>query len=213
MAVILASTPILRLSQGYNGSGSGTCGYNNQVYDPTNNPGGMDGNGVAYNWINMAQDLVSVGATAQQQAQIVASYQTGANGWLAENHALTRLSASQFTVAAAGLNLTTLYKVNRALSVIQNASGYGYVAASAYDGVSVTTVTVTGLTLDAGLTSVSLGQDPANAPGPFAGAGSSTAGGQGAVPAPGAGAQIKFLRGDATWATAGLSPIGMQIFS
>lgn len=168
MAVTLATTPQLRLTLGYfnsmGGTVSGVCGFNNQVYDAINNPGGMDGNGVSINWLQMAADMVSNGLTAAQQAQMVATYLIGSNGWVAEAHAIARTGSNTFTVTATGINLTSLYKVNRALSIIQTSSGYGYVSASSYDGVGVTTVTVSGLAVDTGLSSVSLGQDPPNAP-------------------------------------------------
>jgi hypothetical protein len=203
--VTLATTPQARLSLGWfdskNGTIGGVCGYNNQVYDQNLNPGGMDGNGVGINWVNMAADMVSLALTAEQQAQMVASYLVSSNGWVAETHALARLSATQFTVTSPGNNLTTLYKTNRALSVIQTASGYGYVATSSYDGVSVTTVTVANLSLDTGFSQVSLGQDPANAPytSALTGATATTPGTAGPVPGASAGQENSHFCGDGTY--------------
>ena len=162
MAVTLAATPKERLSLGYNGTGTGVCGYNGQPYDAILNPGGMDGNGVAVNWINMCADMVAIGLTAAQMVQMVTSYLAGVNGWTQEVAAISRLSSAQFTVPG---DKTLVYKVTRALSVFQSTPGTGHVSMSSYSaGTGLTTVTVSGITIDAGLSEIWLGQDPDNAP-------------------------------------------------
>jgi len=164
MAVLLALTAKDRLSLGYNGTGSGYCGYNGEKYDPITNPGGMDGNGVTVNWVNMAADMVALGLSTAQQAQMVSGYLAGVNGWTQEIGTISRLSGTQFTVSG-GVDKASLYKTNRAISIIQTASGTGYVSSSSYDPeTGLTTVTVSGVTLDTGLAEIWFGQDPSNAP-------------------------------------------------
>lgn len=165
MAVTLAATPNDRLSLGYNGTGSGVCGYNGQPYDATNNPGGMDGNGVAVNWINMCADMVAVGLSTALIAQMATSYLAGVGGWTQEVSSVSRLSTTQFTVS--GTDKTGIYKAGRAISVIQTVSSKGWVLTSSYAG-GLTTVTAYGITLDSGLSQVWFGQDPDNAPRPAA---------------------------------------------
>jgi len=184
------STPAWRLQNYYNGN----------LYDPVLNPGGMNGNGVAVNWNAMASDMAAVGLSCQQQAQMVATYLAGSNGWVGESAAVARLSSSQFTVA--GGDHTPFYKPNRALSVIQTASGYGYVASSSFNaGPNLTTVTVQGLSLDTGFSQVSLGQDPANAPytSALTGATATTPGTAGPVPGASAGQENSHFCGDGTY--------------
>lgn len=168
MAVLLALTPAERLSLGYNGTGSGYCGYNGEKYDPTSNPGGMDGNGVTVNWVNMAADMVALGLSTAQKAQMVSSLLLGSNGWGSVDGAtISRLSDTQFSISvtASPQDLTSIFKERRALSLVQTASGYGYVSESSYNaGTELTTVTVSGIVVDTGLSEVWLGQDPSNAP-------------------------------------------------
>lgn len=168
MAVLLALTPAERLKLGYNGTGSGYCGYNGEKYDPILNPGGMDGNGVTVNWINMAADMVSLGFSTAQKAEMVSSVLLGSNGWGSVDGAtISRLSETQFaiSVTASPQDLTSIFKTRRALSLVQTASAYGYVSSSSYNAsTGLTTVTVSGVVLDAGLSEVLFGQDPDNAP-------------------------------------------------
>lgn len=105
MAVTLATTPRDRLSLGYNGTGYGVCGYNGQPYDAINNPGGMDGNGVSVNWINMCADMVSCGlmtADDAASASAAASQQEAwACGFVNSNGSVTYRSANSFEVDGA----------------------------------------------------------------------------------------------------------------
>lgn len=74
------------------------------------------------------------------------------------------LSPTQFTVTGPAAQSDN-FKTNRAIKAIQTASGTGYVSSSSYDpGTGLTTVTVSGIVLDAGLSQVWFGQDPDNAP-------------------------------------------------
>jgi hypothetical protein len=168
MAVTLATTAAPRLSLGFNGTGDGVCGYNGQPYDAIDNPGGMDGNGVAVNWINMCADMVALGLSTAQKAEMVSNLLLGSNGWGSVDGAtIYRLSDTQFTISvtASPQDLTSTFKARRALSLVQTASGYGYVSSSSYNAeTGLTTVTVSGVVLDSGLSEIWFGQDPDNAP-------------------------------------------------
>ena len=135
--------------------------YNLGAYDVVSNRFGLGEGGQFYLLEAMLADMQSVGASAGTYASMVSGYLAGVNGWTQETGSLARLSATQFTVS--GVDKTSVYKAGRALSAIQTASGYGYVSVSSYAG-GLTTVTVTGVSLDAGLSQVWLGQDPTNAP-------------------------------------------------
>jgi hypothetical protein len=83
--------------------------------------------------------------------------------WSTEADAVARVSGTQFTVTG---DKTAIYKANRALYVTQTSSAYGFVSVdSTYSGgTGLTTVTVTGVTIDTGITSVQYGQPVTNAP-------------------------------------------------
>ena len=67
------------------------------------------------------------------------------------------VGASSFTLTG---DQTANYVTNRALHLIQNSSAYGYVLSASYSsGTGLTTVNVTGATVDAGLSAVEYGQD------------------------------------------------------
>jgi len=204
MAVTLAATAAIRCSLGYNGTGNGVCGWNNEPYDPNTNPGGMDGNGVGINWVNMAADLVALGASSAMAASIAASYSANSTGWTVETHTpIQFISSTQFSVGG-GVDLSmSIYKVNRALALTQSSSGYCYVSGASYNsGTGKTTVTVMGgVAVDSGLSALSFGQDPANDPytSALVGATATTSGTSGPVPAALAGQENSHLCGDATF--------------
>ncbi len=143
MAVTLATTARDRLSLGYNGTGTGVCGYNGQPYDATNNPGGMDGNGVAVNWINLCADMVTVGLLSATDAALTlaASSQQEAWGpsWANTSGSITYIDATHFSVDVA----TVDFAANRHVACDCGADGikYGTVVSSTI-GSSTTTVRV-----------------------------------------------------------------------
>jgi hypothetical protein len=172
MTVTLAATAPLRLSLGYNGTGSGTCGYNNQVYDPVANPGGMDGNGVSINWINMCADMVSAGLTAQQQVALCQAYASTTfnqnTSWNPTTPLVaTYVDGSDFTVPGNQVaNFLPNGVSGRAmLLTINSAPVYAHVLAASYNsGTGMTTVTTIESVVAAGLTGVQYGQDPNSDP-------------------------------------------------
>lgn len=171
MAVTLATTAQDRLTIGFNGTGSGVCGYNGNNYDSNTNPGGLGNGGHRYVLLPLLVDLVSFVLSAIKQvvmsAQMASTCAAGSNGYTTITGATyNRLSASQFTAAVSpAADLTGYFEPNRALAVTQTVSGFGYVAASKYNSsTGLTTITVTGIVLDSGLTSVALGQAVENAP-------------------------------------------------
>lgn len=136
--------------------------YNGNPYELSLNPGGMDDDGHYHNFIPCCQDVAAMGAFAATMALVASQYANGSNGWASEGAAVARLSGTQFTVAG---NKVAIYQTNRALQVTQTSSGFGYVAAATYaSGTNLTTVTVVGISLDAGFTGVALGQAIENAP-------------------------------------------------
>ncbi len=141
MAVTLASTPLLRLNTGYNGTGSGVCGYNNRIYDAINNPGGMDGNGVAVNWVNMCYDMAALGLLTAAQAALAADasdrQQAWGPVWAANSGTVTYVNATRCTVDTTGTDLT----VGTHVQADCGADGYvfGVVSGSSEAG-GVTTV-------------------------------------------------------------------------
>jgi hypothetical protein len=168
MAVTLATTADQRLSLGYNGTGSGVCGYNNYTWDAILNPGGMNGNGVAANWTNMCADMVTVMGESMANAIIASGAANQQLSWQPTTAlAATYLSSSSFTVA--GNQLTAFLpnsKIGRALLLITNgATVFDSVSAATYSsGTGLTTVTTNGAQLVAGSLTVQYGQDPNNDP-------------------------------------------------
>lgn len=136
-------------------------------YDAVKQPFGFWENGHLLLWPAFLADLVAMGLTATQQAQMVATYLAGSNGWVQETHAVTRYSANQ--VAVAGVDLTTtgpvnIAKIRRKASVVQTSSAYLAVTAATYDaGNNRTLVTFDGA-IDTGITALWWGQEPDNAP-------------------------------------------------
>lgn len=156
-------TAIERLKSYYNG--------NPQTED---NPGGMDNDGHEENFVPALQDVAAAGKQMATQVLMVGNFLSVENGWTLETRTVSRVDATRFIVAgvSSGEDLTSLYSVGRALSVIQTASGFAAVASSSYDPESnLTTVAVAVLDgqqcvteLDDGLAQIFLGQDPNNAP-------------------------------------------------
>lgn len=83
--------------------------------------------------------------------------------WSTEAGAVARISGTQFSVAG---DKTAIYKKDRAILLDQTVDAYGHVAIdSTYSsGTGLTTVTVTGATVDSGLTAVQYGQPVVSAP-------------------------------------------------
>jgi phage-related tail fiber protein len=83
--------------------------------------------------------------------------------WYLETAAIVRVSDTQFTIFG---DKTSVYVKNKALFFDQTTDAYGYVAATPTysSGTGLTTVTVRGCTIDAGLTVVKYGQEVKNAP-------------------------------------------------
>ncbi|WP_029458267.1 hypothetical protein [Solidesulfovibrio alcoholivorans] len=141
MAVTLAATANERLSLGYNGTGTGLCGYNGQPYNGTLNPGGMDGNGVAVNWIHMCADLVELGIITAAQATLAAAaadrQQAWGPVWAANMGTVTYVNATRCTVDTTGTNLT----VGTHVQADCGADGYKFgVVSGASESGGVTTV-------------------------------------------------------------------------
>ena len=99
-------------------------------------------------------DRLELRLTAAGLASIMAT------AWVRDTLTPTYASASSFTLSG---DQTGTYVANRALYLRQTSSASGFVTTSSYGGGN-TTVNVTGCTVDAGLTSVEYGQEPASAP-------------------------------------------------
>jgi len=169
--MLMPLTPLLRCLNAW---------WNGLSWNPTTNPGGLANNGHSKNLASTSDNggvcvVGDIAALAQQTAvaaQMASSCAAGNNGWTTLTGVVyARISATMFSATETGSDLTSFFKVNRSLTIIQTSSGFGVVTASSYDGVGVTTVTVgpTGRTgsitgIDAGLTQVLLGLDPDNAP-------------------------------------------------
>jgi hypothetical protein len=159
-------TPLLRCLNNW---------WNGQGWNPTTNPGGMANDGhaqnlvatTANNGICVVGDIASLVQQAGQSAQIAASCAAGSNGYMTiVGVTYAMVSANQFTASVSpAADLTPFFEINRAIEVTQTKSGNGYISASSYSAATgLTTVTVTGITLDSGFQSIVLGQAVENAP-------------------------------------------------
>ena len=107
-------------------------------------------------------ELFNASAEWQSQSHSTQNQSSTAQWWTTEANTIARISASQFTVSG---DRTAIYTARRALCLTQTTSAYGYVLASSYDSsAGLTTVTVTGCTIDTGLSMVQCGQTVVNAP-------------------------------------------------
>lgn len=157
----------------------------------------------------MLADMAALVEAILSQVALVASAANQQQAWQLETAAISRLGSSQIAVTGYRANI---YTVGRAVQLVQTANASGRVSAVSYNsGTGLTTITLTGCTVDTGLTQLWFGQDPANAPA-MAPCSAASAGAVGGVPAPAAGDQTKYLRADGTWASGGMPPIGTQMF-
>lgn len=147
--------------------------YNSLAYNSTSNPGGMDNNGHKTNFIPSLQDVGIAGQGCAEYALMAQAAAQQAGAWIqpveADGETLATvayLSPTQFTVTGPESQAAN-FIAKRAIKVLQVTPGTGYVSSSAYDAeTGLTTVSLAGIALDAGLTEVWFGQDPTNAPQP-----------------------------------------------
>jgi len=82
--------------------------------------------------------------------------------WMTEADAVSFVDAASFTVEG---DKTAIYLADRAVWLDQTTNAYGYVVSSSYNaGSDLTTVVVSDVTVDSGLTAVEYGQPPLSAP-------------------------------------------------
>jgi hypothetical protein len=102
--------------------------------------------------------MADIAALTEQVGAAAAAALVGA----AAPRTVVRLDADTFYESG---NKTADYPANRAVVLAQTASGVGYVTSATYNsGANRTEVTVTGITVDTGLTQAVLGLDPKYAP-------------------------------------------------
>jgi hypothetical protein len=120
-------------------------------------------------WLNALQEEVATvieetGLTLDElnNAQLWESLLRRFDFWRLETATVTFVDASSFKVAG---DVTAVYVQHRAVKLTQTSDGKGYVVSSVYSsGPDETTVTVTGITVDSGLTAVEYGQEFENMP-------------------------------------------------
>lgn len=142
----------------------------NKLFTDGNPATGTVGTRVKADWLNAVQEeLANVIENAVltldpgDSGQVWKVLRRRFDAWMEEPNTVARFSDSSFSVAG---DRTDVYTENRAISLTQTASAKGYVTSSSYSAGTPgsTTVSVTGCTVDSGLSAVDFGQEPQNAP-------------------------------------------------
>lgn len=140
-----------------------------ELFTDGNPATGVVGTRVKAAWLNAVQEEIAnvvenAGLTldADDDEQLLEVALRRWEEWKKEPNAVAYVGASSFTVAT---NRTAIYVETRAVNLNQTTDAKGYVSSSSYSsGTGLTTVNVTGVTVDAGLSAVTIGQEPDNAP-------------------------------------------------
>lgn len=140
-----------------------------ELFTDGNPSTGVVGTRVKADWLNAVQEelanvIENAGLTLDpdDDEQLLEVALRRWDEWKKEPNAVAYVSSSSFTVAT---DRTAIYTEGLAVSLDQTTDGKGYVTSSTYSaGTGLTTVNVTGVTVDAGLAAVTFGQEPENAP-------------------------------------------------
>lgn len=139
--------------------------YNGNNYDASTNPGGMAKGGHRTNLVPAFQDISVVGQDCADAASAAQASESQTGAWKDETAisagVVTRVDARTVRISGGG-DRTGIYTEGRAVKLTQSANAYGYVVSSSYS--SPHTNVIVSCIVDSGLSAMSFGQDPLNAP-------------------------------------------------
>lgn len=139
--------------------------YNGNNYDVSTNPGGLALGGHRVNFVPACQDIATVGQEVASDAAKAQAAATQTGAWKDETTistgVISRVNASTVRITGGG-DRTDIYIAGRAIWLDQTTDTYGHVVSSSYN--STYTDVVVDVVVDVGLTAMSFGQDPRNAP-------------------------------------------------
>jgi hypothetical protein len=169
--------------------------YNLNPYDVVTNRFGLGEGGQAYLWLAVLADMVALNINLSSLVNFAAAAAALQEAWEEETATITRLNATQITLSGYRVDVA---QYGRAVQLIQTSNATGWVTDVQYNsGTGVTTVTLFGCVIDAGLTELWWGQVPSNSPlaATMTGATATGSGFAGAAPTPVAGEQHHLFTG------------------